>query len=57
MPPNPEQWIIQDGKLILFFDNIVTKIQGGLLNKWQEDPSEHKTKADKNWKTMSAPAE
>lgn len=53
MPPNPEQWKIENGRLVLFFDNIITKLRGGLLNKWNEDPEGYKARADANWQKMT----
>lgn len=52
MPPNPEQWKIENGRLVLFFDNFITKLRGGLLNKWNENPDAFQKKADANWSEM-----
>jgi len=53
MAPDPTSWDIQDGKLIFFYDDFFTKLQGGLKKKWDTDPTDHKAKADKNWSIMS----
>ena len=52
MKPDPTQWKVQDGKLLLFYDNFLTSMQGGLLKAWNKDPQSNKVLADKNWSTM-----
>lgn len=52
MAPDPTAFKIQDGKLLLFYDNFITNIQGGLLKKWDKDPEDHKERADDNWEKM-----
>jgi len=52
MKPDPTQWKIQDGKLLLFYDNFVTALQGGLLKDWNKDPQSNKSLADTNWSAM-----
>lgn len=49
MSSNPDKYEIQDGKLYLFFDNILTSIQGGLQKEWNSDPTAYRSKADENW--------
>ena len=39
-------------KLLLFFDNLITNIQGGLRKKWDKEPKAFKQKADENWASM-----
>ncbi|MFK7899494.1 MAG: YHS domain-containing (seleno)protein [Cyclobacteriaceae bacterium] len=53
MAPNLEMWQIQDGRLIFFFDNIVTKITGNLQDKWNEDPKWFESKSDVEWERMT----
>ncbi|MFK7952963.1 MAG: YHS domain-containing (seleno)protein [Ekhidna sp.] len=52
MEPDPSQWQIQDGKLILFTSNLMTKLTGDLKDDWNEEPEEYKIKADKNWEKI-----
>lgn len=53
MEPDPNEWQIQDGELILFTSNIVTKITGSLKDDWNEEPEEYEARADSNWEKMS----
>lgn len=53
MQPDPTSWKIQDGKLILFYDDFFTGLQGGLKKKWEETADQSKIKADNNWTEMS----
>lgn len=45
MAPDPETFIIQDGKLYLFYNGFFNNT----LPKWEKKPKEMKTKADKKW--------
>lgn len=53
MAPDPNQWQIQDGKLLMFTSNFMTTLTGDLKDDWNEDPQDYKTRADQNWQTMS----
>ncbi len=52
MSPDPTQWQIQDGRLILFTSNVMTKLTGDLKDDWNLSPKEYKNKADINWEKM-----
>lgn len=53
MEPDPTQWQIQDGELILFTSSWMTKLTGSLKDEWNEDSENYESKADTNWKQMS----
>ncbi|MEO9483444.1 MAG: YHS domain-containing (seleno)protein [Ekhidna sp.] len=53
MQPDPTQWQIQDGELMLFTSSWMTKLTGSLKDEWNEDPESYETKADNNWDTMN----
>ena len=52
MQPDPTMWQIQDGKLLLFYDDWMTSITGSLLEEWNTDQSSYKKKADTNWEAL-----
>ncbi|MCV9388591.1 YHS domain-containing (seleno)protein [Reichenbachiella ulvae] len=52
MQPDPTLWKIQDGKLLLFYDDWTSKITGSLLEEWETQPEEYEEKADANWSKM-----
>ena len=53
MSPDPLQWQIQDGKLLLFTSNFMTSLTGDLKDDWNEAPKEYKEKGDTNWGHMA----
>ncbi|WP_436515004.1 YHS domain-containing (seleno)protein [Ekhidna sp. To15] len=53
MKPDPAQWQIQDGELILFTSSMITKLTGSLKDEWNEDPEAFETRADSNWTEMN----
>ncbi len=53
MQPDPAQWQINDGELILFTSNFMTTLTGSLKEEWNEDPAGFETRADDNWSQMS----
>ncbi|NQZ76995.1 MAG: YHS domain-containing protein [Ekhidna sp.] len=53
MEPDLTQWQIQDGELILFTSNIMTKLTGSLKDDWNEDPDGYMDRADTNWSSMN----
>lgn len=52
MEPDPTMWQIENGQLQLFYDDWMTNLTGSLKDEWNENPSEYKTKADKNWTAL-----
>lgn len=52
MQPDPTMWQIQDGKLLLFYDDWMTSLTGSLLEEWNTDQSDYKKKADANWEGL-----
>lgn len=52
MEPDPENWVIQDGRLLLFYDDFWTRMGGGLKEEWNTAPEAFETKADSNWGEM-----
>ncbi len=55
MAPDPTQYVIQDGKLLLFYEDFFTSLQGGLKEEWNTDPGGYKVKADVNWEEINTP--
>ena len=53
MEPDPTQWQIQEGELILFTSSWMTKLTGSLKDEWNEDPEAFESRADTNWSTMN----
>lgn len=53
MEPDPTQWQIQDGELILFTSSWMTKLTGSLKEEWNEDPDAFESRADTNWKAIN----
>lgn len=49
MEPDPTMWQIQDGKLMLFYDDWMTSLTGSLKEEWNTDQEAYKKKADDNW--------
>jgi len=49
MEADPTMWQIQDGKLLLFYDNWMTSLTGSLKEEWNTDQTGYKLKADENW--------
>ncbi len=49
MEPDPTMWQIQDGKLLLFYDDWMTSLTGSLKEEWNTDQDGYKKKADDNW--------
>ena len=56
MEPDPEQWQIQDGELILFTSSFMTKLTGSLKDEWNEDPVNYELRANSNWDQMNQTA-
>ncbi|MEP1034616.1 YHS domain-containing (seleno)protein [Ekhidna sp.] len=52
MEPDPTQWQIQDGQLILFTSSWMTKLTGSLKEEWNQDPIDYEVRADANWDKM-----
>ena len=50
MDPDPETYLIQDGKLYLFFNGFFSNT----LPKWKEDPKGLQAKADGEWYKIAA---
>jgi YHS domain-containing protein len=53
--PHVNTWMIQDGKLLLFYDN--AELQGKFKKIWIEDSAQYTRKADQNWQEMTATAD
>ncbi|MEP1093950.1 MAG: YHS domain-containing (seleno)protein [Cyclobacteriaceae bacterium] len=49
MEADPTMWQIQDGKLLLFYDDWMTSLTGSLKEEWNTDETGYKVKADENW--------
>lgn len=49
MEADPTMWQIQDGKLMLFYDDWMTSLTGSLKEEWNTDQASYKVKADENW--------
>ncbi len=49
MEPDPTMWQIQDGKLLLFYDDWMTSLTGSLKEEWNTDHEGYKRRADDNW--------
>lgn len=54
MEPDPTMWQIQDGRLLLFYDDWMTSLMGKLKDKWNKDPENYLDKADTNWPSVQA---
>ncbi len=54
MQPDPTMWQIQDGRLLLFYDDWMTSFSGSLKEKWNENPESYLEKADENWPETQA---
>ena len=54
MQPDPTMWQIQEGRLLLFYDDWMTSLTGGLKEKWNEDADDYLSKADANWPAVQA---
>ena len=52
MEPDPTMWQIQDGKLLLFYDDWMTSLTGSLKEEWNSDQAGYKERADDNWVTV-----
>lgn len=52
MEPDPTMWKIQDGKLLLFYDDWMTSLTGSLKEEWESDESTYLEKAEKNWESV-----
>lgn len=52
MQPDPTMWQIQDGRLLLFYDDWTTSLTGSLKDEWNTDQENYLTKADKNWQVV-----
>ncbi len=57
MEPDPTMWQIQDGKLMLFYDDWMTSITGSLKEEWNTDQEGYKKKADGNWPKVATATE
>lgn len=44
-PVNPERYLVEDGKLYLFYNGEL----GDTLPQWEEDPANRRVNADKFW--------
>ncbi|MEP1033843.1 YHS domain-containing (seleno)protein [Ekhidna sp.] len=53
MEPDPTQWQIQNGELILFTSNWMTKLTGSLKDEWNASPEDFQLRADSNWVEMN----
>lgn len=53
MEPDPLQWQIQEGELILFTSSFMTQLTGSLKDEWNEDPGDYEKRADSNWIEMN----
>lgn len=53
MEPDPENWQIQDGRLLLFYEDFWTNLQGGLQAEWNTAPEDFGQKADAHWSEMT----
>ena len=49
MQPDPMMWQIQDGKLLLFYDDWITSLTGSLKEEWNTDQDGYLKRADENW--------
>lgn len=49
MAPDPTLWKIQEGQLLLFYDDWTTTFHENTLEKWEKEPDLMKVRADKNW--------
>jgi len=47
--PDPESFLIQEGRLLLFYEDWKTRLMGEFRSKWSENAGTYKEKADKNW--------
>lgn len=54
MEPDPTMWKIQEGELLLFYDDWMTSLTGSLKEEWETDEGEFKTRADGNWETVKS---
>ena len=52
MAPDPTMWQIQDGKLLLFYDDWMTSLTGSLKEEWNTDQDTYLEKADANWPSV-----
>lgn len=52
MQPDPTMWKIQDGKLLLFYDDWKTALTGSLKEEWETDEEGYLNKADQNWESV-----
>ena len=54
MEPDPTNWQIQDDRLLLFYADFWTSLQGGLKAEWNTAPTDYEQKANYNWADMVA---
>ena len=54
MEPDPTNWQIQDEKLLLFYEDFWTELQGGLKSEWNAAPQEFEQRATANWVDMTS---
>lgn len=52
MEPDPTMWKIQNGELLLFYDDWMTSLTGSLKEEWDTDEAGYKEKADTNWEVV-----
>lgn len=52
MEPDPTMWKIQDGKLLLFYDDWMTSVTGSLKEEWDSNETVYLEKAEKNWESV-----
>jgi len=52
VPPNPETFRVQDGKLLLFFNGDFEGTPFDTSTEWDKDPAGMSTKAAANWPTV-----
>ncbi|MEQ9405471.1 MAG: YHS domain-containing (seleno)protein [Cyclobacteriaceae bacterium] len=52
MEPDPTMWQVQDGKLLLFYDDWMTSLTGSLKEEWNTDKDGYLIKAENNWEIL-----
>ena len=57
MAPDPTMWQIQEGRLLLFYDDWMTSLTGSLKEEWNSDQNGYLQKADTNWPEVAKSTE
>ena len=52
MAPDPELFKVQDGKLLMFYDDFSSVFTGTLLKEWETDSINYYKKANQNWRQL-----